>query len=274
MDKKGIVIANIICITILAGMYIYTDNVSPENADIGEIGKYAGKYVSVSGIVEKIKNESTGSVIILVDESMKNSVMVFSSFHPGVFPGSTVRVRGIVERYSNLYEIKVRKSSDFRILKRSYRITLKILLKNPEYFVGFRLNIHGNITGVKRTYRYIHITDGVNAAWIYVGNGYRGERKLYFYGVVKNGMLYVDNVSLKEKKGYENVSVGEISKYEGKRIGVWGKILNYGEYGYIQDGRYRLEAFFKREVKDANDVYVRGTFVYDEKIGEYEIICN
>ena len=274
MNVKGIIIANIICIIMLGGMYAYSVNVSPENVEIGKIGRYMGKYVKVVGIVTKIKNASSGMTMVLEDNNMKNSVMAFANFYRNIFPGTIAEVRGIVQKYSDSYEITIKNFNDLKIIKRSYEINLKILLKNPEYFKNFRLKIHGDITGAKRTYHYVHVTDGFNTTWIYVGRGYKGERKVYFYGEVKNGMLHVENVSLKENKLYKNVSIGEISGYEGKKIEIWGEILNYGGYAYITDGKYSLKAFFQREVKNEEDVYVEGTFIYDEHSGEYMLICK
>ena len=274
MYAKGIIIANLICIIMLGGMYAYSVNVSPENIEIGNVKNYIGKYVSVSGIVTKIKNESSGALIVIEDHCMKNSALIFTSFHPHIFPGSSIKANGIVEKYSNSCGIMVKNSNNLKIIKKNYEINLKILLKNPEYFVGFRLKIHGNITNAEKTYHYIHVTDGFNTTWLYVEKGYKGERKVHFYGIVKNGMLYVENVSLEENYSYKNVSIGEISKYEGEKIGFWGKILNYGGYAYITDGKYSLRTFFQREVENEEDVYIVGIFIYNENRGEYELICN
>ncbi len=274
MEIKGVIMANVLIIILLTSLYIYSINLHPEKIEIGDVKNHIGEYVSVRGIVSKVENTSSGTFLIIDDMGRENSTVVFLFFHPFIAPGYMVEVSGVVQIYSDSPEITVKSPKDIRVLSESYAITLHDLLSNPQSFINFRVKIYGNITDIQKDWHYIEVTDGIHTTWVYVERGYEGEEKAYFSGIVKNGMLHVENVSLKKNASISSVSIDKISNYEGKEVEIFGKILNYGSYGYITDGKYSLRAFFKGEVENEEDVYVEGLFIYDENIGAYEIICG
>ncbi len=276
-DEKRIFLLTILSITIILGLYVNSLFLQPEKVDIGRLGKYVGEYVEVEGIVKYYKNTTRGTLVKICDKEGKNEVYLFLLFHSVLTPGSILRARGIVQIYQGMLEIVVKDKGGIEILKRSLDIALEELLLNPEFFVGMRIRVYGNLSNLYAAVDeyQMEITDGINTTWVHIPSPYFGEREVYLYGTVVNGTLYVENITLQYSGNL--VSIGDIWRHEEEKIWIKGEIISYerlyGYYSWLRSGDYRLRVFLKNRV-DEGLQYLEGKFVYDEKNGQYELIVE
>ena len=276
-DEKRVISIALISILILTALYIHSQFLEPEKVEISSIKNHVGEYVEVEGIVRYCKNTTKGTMVELYDMERENNVYLFLLFHKALSPGYVIRAEGIVQVYQGMVEIIVKEEGDVQIMNRSLDIGLEELMFNPQFFVGMKVRVYGNLTHIYPVVdeHQIKITDGINTTWVYVPFSYFGERDVYLIGIVENATLHVENITLR----YEGkcISVGEIADYEGKRICVHAKILEYeriyGYVGWLKNRDYSLKIFMK-EKREEGFQYIQGTFLYDSRNGMYELVVE
>lgn len=276
-EERRILILALLSLLMLSSLYIYSLHLKPLEVEISDVNSHIGEYVEVEGIVKYSKNTTKGTMVQLYSQDGNDSVYLFLLFHRTLSPGYVIRARGIVQIYQGLVEILVKSEGDIEIMKKNVEIGLEELLQNPNFFVGMRIGVSGNLTDIYEIAdeRQIEITDGINTTWVHLPFAYFGERDIYIYGRVVNGTLYGENITLNSNETC--ISIGEIPKYEGKWVWVHGRVISYkriyGYVGWLKDGKYSLKVFLK-EKREEGSVFLNGTFIYDEENGMYELIVE
>ena len=276
-DERRVLYISILTIFILTSLYLYSYTLTPKRIEISQISEHIGEYVEIEGIVKYSRNTSKGTMVELYDMNRKSETYLFLLFHKSLLGGYIIRARGIVQVYQGMIEVMVRSEKDIEVLERSLYIALEEILLNPSFFVDMKLRVYGNLTHVYPVIdeHQIEVTDGINITWVHIPFTYFGEREVYIYGMVKNGTLYGENITLFAE--VKCVSIGELEKYEGKHVWICGSIISYsrlyGYSGWLKDGEYSLKVFMKEKREEGRTI-LEGTFVYNEKSGIYELVVE
>ncbi len=273
IDKR-ILSLILLIILLLSLLYAWRINITPRKIEVKEAANFVGDYVEVAGIAIKVQKLSRATLLTLEDGNY--TLEVFLNFKEDIKPGCILRLRGIITTYRGELELLVENKKDVEVIARAQTLPLSALLSSPQSFLGMRLVIRGEIQDVKeyRDYHYLRISDGINTTWVHVPWKYYGERRVHLVGVVKEGILNVERISLVyNSEEYENVSVGEISHWEGKRIHVYAVILNYSKFlrvsGYLVDGNYTIRIWSYTRLKTSPLTTLTGYLRYDDKRGYY-----
>ncbi len=267
MDRRVIAL-NLAIIVILSALYFYEANIPPTKVEIGELSKHVGEYVEIEGIVLTVSDDGKSAKIS--DEKFQNSATIYSDFQLRLSPGSTVVVKGIVEKYSNSYEIAPRGRSDIQVKSDSLFMSMPVLLQNPQRYVGLHVKVYGHVVYWKLI--YLNVTDGENFGHFYVYGNYEGEKKTYFYGTVKNGSLRLENPLNTEE--YRDATIGEIKDLNHAKIRVYGWIIGYYGHIIISQGKWSINVYYYGNEIPKGDTYIKGRFTYDESSGEYVILAK
>ncbi len=280
VSEKAVLIIAVVAILGTAGVYVVQCTMTPEKISMNELSNHIGEFVNLRALVLYYHNTTNGMLLEITDTNFTSDAYAYLEFHTNIAPGCTVDLEGYVQSYHNSPEIIVKNKKDIIVTSKSLKLTLKILLKNPDYYRGLLITVKGKITRSKELVNrsQIEITDGINTAWLYVPGGYSGENRAYFYGFVKNGTLRVDKVSLSYKDIAENVSIAKIPQYEGKYICVYGKVLRYRRfYGYLywlSNGNYTLKCFSRAAIHSDGYCILTGIFEYDAHYGTYTLFVK
>ncbi len=280
VSEKAVLIIAVVAILGTAGVYVAQYTITPEKISLSELSNHIGEYVHLRALVLYYHNTTNGMLLKIADTNFTSDAYAYLEFRTSIAPGCTVDLEGYVQNYRGSPEVIVRDKKDIIVVSKSLKLTLQILLKNPDYYRGLLITVKGKITHSKELVNrsQIEITDGINTAWLYVPGGYSGENRAYFYGFVKNGTLRVDKVSLSYKDIAENISIAKIPQYEGKYICVYGKVLRYRRfYGYLywlSSGNYTLKCFSRTAIQSDGYCTLTGFFKYDEHYGTYTLFVK
>ncbi len=263
--ERRVLALNIAAILILSALYLYESSIPPKRVNIGELGKHVGEYVEVKGIVIAISGD--GKMITIEDMNFNHSAMIYSPEPLHLAPGYIVIVRGIVDRYHGVNEIIIRSGRDLRVKSEFLTVDLHILLNNPHRYDGLTVKLFAKVIYSKVI--YLNVTDGNDYGHFYVDGNYKGEKKTYFYGRVKNGTLHLENPLNTEE--YRDASIGEIGRMDGKRVRVYGWIVGYYLHLIIGERGYSLNVYYYGDDIPNGYVEMKGKFAYDSSRGEYSL---
>ncbi len=275
---SGIPVLVLISLLLLGSLYLYRVSIAPQKIQLNDLREHMGEYVEVQGLVSSVTPLDRGMVLTL--ENGSSRITVYLNFREKLGPGYDVAVRGIVTTYRGKVEILVEHREDLIVKSNALSLSLRTLLSSPQSFLGMRVEVQGTISDIKATrdYHYLKITDGTHTAWVHVPWRYYGERRVHLAGTVKDGMLFVENISLSEKVcTCRNVSIGDIEKHEGERIHVYGIVISYSRFsGYsakLRDGEYELSILsFKPLNVTTSRVVVLGDLRYVVEHGMYQLV--
>ena len=266
--ERRVIALNLVIIVILSALYLYEANIPPTEVGIGDLSKHVGEYVEVEGIVLTVSDDGKSAKIS--DEKFQNSATIYSDFSLSLSPGSIVVVRGIVEKYRNMYEILLKDREDIQVKSTSLPLAMPVLLQNPQRYVGLYVKVYGHTVYWKLI--YLNVTDGENFGHFYVYGNYEGEKKTYFYGTVKNGTLRLENPLNREE--YKAVKVGEIKRMKEGKVRVYGWIAGYYGHLIISQQNWSVNAYYYGSEIPKGDVEIEGEFTYDYSRGEYIILVG
>ncbi len=269
-DEKVVLAIAVLIMIFLASLFAYISFITPKKVDVSEIGENVGNFVEVSGIVGNIKQTQRGVVLKIYDKTFKNSTEAYLLFHTTLYPGERVVLRGEVSRYRGMVEILVKNKDDLKVLDKYLNLNIRELLTNPEFFVGMRVRIYGNMSSMVPS-EYLELSDGFNFTRIYVRGGYFGERDVYIYGTYSDGIFRAENITL--NYGGKCVGIGNLEKYAGKKVWIHGTTVSYFYHGYLSYSPYSLKVVSDRRISKGL-IYLEGKFVYAEHSGQYELVVE
>ncbi len=262
MERRALAL-NITIIIILSSLYIYESSIPPERVKIEELGKHMGEYVEVEGIVTKVSKD--GKTVTIEDRDFNHSALIYSPYPLQIEPGFTVVVRGIADRYHGISEIVIKNRDAISVKSEYLRVNIRILLNNPERYEGLIVKLSAKVIYSKVI--YLNVTDGKDYGHFYVNGDYKGEKKTYFYGRVKNGTLYLETPLNPQE--YRNASIEKIGKLDGEKIRVYGWIVGYYLHLILRDGNYSLNVYYYGAEIPKGFVEMKGKFAYNSLRGEY-----
>ncbi len=272
LEERGITILLVLSAISLLSLYLYQSSIGYEEVDVASLEEHIGEYVEVKALVVRVyEYERSMSLRVVENESYAT---VFMGFKMNIFPGSTVLVRGRVERYGGGVEIYVKEREDIAVVEEATTFSLREVMENPQFFLGLRIKVYGNLTSLREieNYSWIEISDGLNTTWAHVPGGYCGDPDVCLCGNVSNEILYVTSVN----STCQGISVGEIGEHEGEEVCVHAHVLSYhttSYYGYLRYGDYSIRVFSRNYPGEGEGYYV-GTVVYVEEYGYYELLLG
>ena len=265
MERK-VISLNLAIIVILSALYLYEANLPPIKIHIEDLSEHVGQYVEVRGIILTISDD--GSSAKISDKNFHSFATIYSKFKLSLSPGATVVVRGLVEKYRNIYKIVLRDRNDIVVKSDSLPIAMPVLLQNPQHYIGLNVRIYGHVVYWKLI--YLNVTDGEDFAHFYVYGHYTGEKKTYFYGTVKNGSLYLETPLNTEE--YKEIKMAEIKNLNNIKVRVYGWIVGYYSHLIISYENWSVNVYYYGSKIPQGNLEVKGEFIYDDSCGEYEIL--
>ncbi len=271
MGIRELIALNVIIIILLAAMYVYRVEITPEKISIADCPDNLGKYVSVQGIVIKYSHGEDYSFFKISDTDFGHFVGVFANFVVNVSAGATVLAKGILIKHGSAIELQVEKRENVKIINNDYKTSIPVLLENPSNYENFKVEFYANVSFVK--VYYLNLSDSTGTVKGYVSNGYEGARIAYFCGETKHGKFYIDFVSDKCPLGYSLVNISSINGEHG-RLCVHARIYDYGMIIYAKMKNYSIRVYYSSPTVPSGTVDIVGIFKYEPSMGEYVVYAR
>ena len=164
MDRRVLLaIATCLSFSGVLGLYLYSCSIQPEIMSIEDIWRDdVGSTVGTTGFILDYWTVSTGDLVIeLVDYESATSIKVYVpeeaySLHKDkalILPGAKIQVFGEVREYMEELEMAVMSEDGLAVLQEPGQtgLTIEIIAKNPQLFLGREVSVHGQVQNVYRT---------------------------------------------------------------------------------------------------------------------------
>ena len=154
-----------ISVTGILLLYLISKVSEPQLVEISELSDYAGKTVTVRGIVKEQYMTKYGSHVITIEDN-NATAKVFAEEKTDIDYGDKIQITGEIQKYNNEWEIIT--DGPVRVLKKWQNLSVPLhqIAENPYKYLGVNINVTGYVEFISNSIFYLRDLEKNNSVLV------------------------------------------------------------------------------------------------------------
>ena len=146
-------------------LYLISKVSEPQLVEISELSDYAGKTVTVRGIVKEQYMTKYGSHVITIEDN-NATAKVFAEEKTDIDYGDKIQITGEIQKYNNEWEIIT--DGPVRVLKKWQNLSVPLhqIAENPYKYLGVNINVTGYVEFISNSIFYLRDLEKNNSVLV------------------------------------------------------------------------------------------------------------